>query len=93
MQESFAVGDQKLHIAHLRPVDGRVVHLVENAVGEGEPDAAGVGVGGAHAFLGRAGPARADARSPKGVTGQFNAASAVIQQMVIRNGYLGHDAL
>jgi len=45
VDEAGAIGDQQLHVASLGMVDGGVVDLVEDAVGDGEPDAAGGGVG------------------------------------------------
>ena len=37
-EESFPVGDEVLQIADLRPIDGRIVDLVQDALGDGKPD-------------------------------------------------------
>jgi hypothetical protein len=40
VKKRLAISDQVLQVANLRTVDGRVIHLVEYAVGDGVPDAA-----------------------------------------------------
>ena len=62
-EEGFSVGDQILQIADLRPIDGRVVDLVQDALGDGKPDPAQSRVSSAHAFFVTARPARFDART------------------------------
>ena len=59
--EGLAVGEEQLHVAGLRAVDGGVVDLVEDAVRDGEPDAAGGGIGGGDGILLAGGPARFEA--------------------------------
>ena len=66
VKEGFAVGDEVLEVADLRPVNGRVVDLVENAFGNGEPDPAQSRVSGPYPVLVAARPARFDAGSAGG---------------------------
>ena len=66
MDEGLAVGEEELHVADLRAVDGGVIDLVEDAVGAGKPDAAGGGVGGADGVFNTGGPARLEARRTEG---------------------------
>src|ERR1700737_4036765 len=57
MEESFAVGDEKLEIAQLGTIDRGIVNLVQDAAGEGVPDPAGRRISGADGFFGAARPA------------------------------------
>src|SRR5260370_186252 len=41
VEKSLAVGDEKLRVANLRTVEGRIVDLGHNALGQGEPYADG----------------------------------------------------
>ena len=66
MEEGLAVGEEQLHVAGLRAIDGGVVDLVEGAVGDGEPDAAGGGVGGGDGIFSAGGPAGFEAGSSEG---------------------------
>lgn len=66
VEERRAVGDQVLQVAGLRPVDGRVIHLREDAATDGEPDAARRRVGGAHSVLPGGGPTRPLAGATRG---------------------------
>ncbi len=63
VEESLAVGDQVLQIADLRPIDGRIINLIENTLGNGEPHATQGGVGGAYTVLVAASPAGFDPRT------------------------------
>ena len=66
MEESLAIGDEELHVADLRAVDGGAVNLVEDAVRDGEPDFAGGGVGGADGVFGAGGPSGFEAGRAEG---------------------------
>jgi hypothetical protein len=61
VKESFAIRDQELQIANLRPVNGRVVDLRDNAVPNREPEMAGCGVCRAGTVFVAVRPARLDA--------------------------------
>src|ERR1051325_1923631 len=65
--EGLAIGDQKLKIAGVRAIHVGIIQLVDDAVAEGEPDAAAGVVSGADAFLGAAGPTRFDPGRAEGV--------------------------
>ena len=56
----FPVADEKLKIARVRLVNGRVVDFVDDAMAEREPDPAARMISGAQAFLGAGGPAGLD---------------------------------
>ena len=58
--EGLAVADEKLKIARVRLVDGRVVDFVDDAVTEREPDPAARMISGAQAFFCAGGPAGLD---------------------------------
>ena len=60
VEQSLPIGDQVLQVSDLRPVDRRVVHLVEDALGNGEPAPAQGRVRGPYTVLVAAGPARFD---------------------------------
>ena len=64
-EEARAVGDDQAEVANAGLIDARVIDLVENAVADGEPDAARVGEGRADAALGARGPARLDPGPPR----------------------------
>ncbi len=66
VEKRLTVGDEELHVANLRAVDGGVIDFVEDAVGDSEPDFAGRGVGGADGVFGAGGPARLEAGRAKG---------------------------
>src|SRR5262245_59480822 len=73
LKKRFAVGDEKLQIADLRPIDGRVVNLVDDSARQGEPDPADGGICGAEAVLVVARPARGDTGAAgRGILGQQN---------------------
>jgi len=63
-EEGFPVGDEVLQIADLWPIDGRIVDLVQDALGDGEPDPAQSRVSGAHPVFVTACPAGFDPRIP-----------------------------
>src|SRR5260370_9779319 len=56
VEKSLAVGDEKLRVANLRTVDGRIVDLGHNALGQGEPYAAGGRISGTNAVFGAGRP-------------------------------------
>src|SRR5579859_2950839 len=56
-EEAVAVGDDEAEVAGAGLVDARIVDFVQDAVAEGEPDAADRGKRGADAGLGAGGPA------------------------------------
>ena len=62
-EEGFPVGDEILQVAYLRPINGRVVDLVQDAFGDGKPDPAQSRVSGPHSVLVAARPARFDPRT------------------------------
>ena len=66
VKESLAVRNQVLKVANLRPVDGRVIHLRDDAVPDREPQMAGGGVGCTDASLVAMCPAWLVPRFPKG---------------------------
>ena len=72
--EGFAVGEEEFHVAGLGAIDGGVVDLVEDAVGDGEPDAAGGGVGGGDGVFSARGPTGCEAGCAKGWTLVFEPA-------------------
>src|SRR5262249_22139956 len=78
VKEGLAVGDQKLRVANLRAVNGGIVDLGHNALGQGEPDAAGGGVGCTDTVLRTGGPRRRDSRMAKRVT--------VSMERIVRHG-------
>ncbi len=53
VKEGLAVRDQKLHVTDLRPVDRRVINLVQNAVRDRVPRAARRGIGRTYRVLRR----------------------------------------
>ena len=59
-EEGFAIGDEILQVADLRPINGRVVDLVDDTFGNGEPDPAQSRVSGPHSVLVAPRPARFD---------------------------------
>jgi hypothetical protein len=68
-EEGFPIADEILQVADLRPIDGRVVDLVQNAFGDRKPDTAQGRVSTSNAVLIAACPARIDpgiAGSPMG---------------------------
>src|SRR5581483_5335690 len=68
-EEGCTVTDEILQVADLRPIDGRVVDLVQNAFGDRKPDTAQGRVSTSNAVLIAACPARIDsgtAGSPMG---------------------------
>ena len=76
MEKGFAVGEEQLHVAGLRTVDGGVVDLVERAVGDGEPDAAGGGIGGGDRVF--------PARSPAGFEAGGSEGRTIVVQPAVR---------
>ena len=62
-EESFPVRDEILQVADLRPINGRVVDLVEDAFGDRKPDPAQSRVSGPHPVLVAACPAGFDPRT------------------------------
>src|SRR2546423_15667297 len=66
VKKSFTVSDEKLQIASIGAIHIRIINLVDDAVAEGEPNAATGVVRRADALLGAAGPAWFDARRAKG---------------------------
>ena len=65
-EERFPVGNEILQIAYLRPINGRVVDLVQDALGDGKPDPAQRRVSGSHSVLVTARPAGFDPRTAGG---------------------------
>jgi hypothetical protein len=65
MEKGLAVGNEILEIAQLRPVDGRIVDLRNDAVPDGEPEVAGRRVRGAYAGLVAMRPSGFDPRLAK----------------------------
>ncbi len=65
MEEGLAVGNEILEIAKLRPVNGRVVDLRDDAVPDGEPEMAGPRVRCAYAGLVAVRPSGPDPRLAK----------------------------
>jgi len=76
MEKCFAVGEQQLHVAGLRTVDGGVINLVQRPVRDGEPDAAGGGI--------RSGDRVFPARSPTGFEAGGSEGRAIVVQPAIR---------
>jgi len=66
VNEASAVRDEQFHVSGLRMVNGGVVNLVEDAVRDGEPDAAGRGVCSAYRVLDAGSPAGLHARCAEG---------------------------
>ena len=60
-EKGFPIGDEILQVADLRPIDGRVVDLVEDAFGDRKPDPAQSRVSGPHTVLVTPCPAGLDA--------------------------------
>src|SRR6202041_1581180 len=77
VEERLPVRNQQLHVADLRTIDSRVVHLVQNAVRDGEPCPAGSGVSRAHRVLRARSPPWLNARRAKG-------RALLIQPVVLR---------
>src|SRR3954451_5572357 len=65
MKEGLPIGDQELHIANLRPIDGGVVNFVQNAMRQREPDPTPGRIGRSHALFGARSPARGNSRASK----------------------------
>src|SRR5205809_949770 len=66
MAEGFAVGNEELKIAGVGAVHVGIVNLIDDAMAQGEPNAATGMVGGADALFGAARPAGLDAWRAKG---------------------------
>src|SRR5689334_23936576 len=60
VEEGLPVADEVLQVAYLRLIDGRVVDLVQDTLGDGEPDPAQRRVRGPYPVLVAAGPAGLD---------------------------------
>lgn len=60
-EERFAVRDDETQVTGARAIDPRVIHLVQDAVAQGEPHAALAAGGGADTGLDTGCPARRDA--------------------------------
>ena len=60
-EEGRTIGDEILEIADLRPVDGGVIDLVEDSLGDREPDPARRRISSSDAVLVASGPAWLDA--------------------------------
>ena len=65
VDKRLPIRQQELHVPHLRPVDGGVVNLVQNAVRTRKPDPAGGRVGRPHRILQARSPSRLHARRAK----------------------------
>jgi hypothetical protein len=65
MEETLAIGDQKLKVANLGPVDRGVIRFRDYAIPKGEPYPAGGRVRGAHTILSALRPSGLDARPPE----------------------------
>jgi len=70
--EAKAVGNDESEIANLRNVDPRIIHFVDNAESEREPNARGTKRT-AHDVLGAAGPSRCDAWTARRMSLRFAA--------------------
>ena len=77
VEEGLLVGEEEFHVTHLGTIDGGKVDLVEGAVGDGVPDAAGGGVGGGDRVLLAGGPAGRESRASEG-------RAVIVQPAVLR---------
>src|SRR5215469_10765667 len=58
MAKCLAVGDEKFKIARIRLIDPRKINFINDAMTEGEPEAAACGICGPKTFLCAGGPTR-----------------------------------
>ncbi len=84
MEERLPIGDQELHVASLRAIDGRAVDFVEDSVRDREPDLAGDRIGRADGVFGAGRPARFEA-------GRAEGQPLAVQPSVARNR-IGHPS-
>jgi hypothetical protein len=68
VEESFAIGDEKLEVARIGLIDMRIIDFVDDAVRNREPDPTTGVIGGPNPFLGALRPARFGTGSAKGFT-------------------------
>ena len=61
----LAVADQKFKIACIRLIDPRKINFINDAMAEGEPEAAASGICGPKTFLGAGRPTRLNSGCPK----------------------------
>ena len=61
----FAIADEKLKVARVRLIDAWIVNLIDDAVTEGEPEAATGVIRRTDAFFRTRSPARLDSRRTK----------------------------
>ncbi len=66
VRKRLPIGQQELHVPHLRTIDRGVIHLVQNSVRARKPDAARTRIRRHHRILHARSPARLQARRAKG---------------------------
>src|SRR5277367_2139075 len=77
VKERLSIRDKVLQVPDLRKVHGRKVDLVEDSVGEREPDPARCIVGRPQPFLAAAGPSRFESGPAEGFVGRIHERIAV----------------
>src|SRR6266404_7878764 len=61
----LAVADEKFKITRIRLIEPRIVNFINDAMAEGEPEAAASGIGGSETFLCAGRPTRLNSGCPK----------------------------